>query len=363
MKRISASIALACMASLSQAQSGVTVYGLLDVGLDRVSNVNGNSRTLVNTGQLAPNLLGFRGSEDLGGGLKAIFKLETQFAIDTGTTIGINGTSEGFFNHGAHVGLQGSGGTLTVGALDDFMFSNLSVKRYGFGQMFPFVAITFLRQGPFGALTPYGSLDFDRTALTSRISNAVRYDSPSINGFNFGAVYGMGEQVGGSSRNSTYSLGADYSTGPLTLTFAAINAKSPAINNGADGLASWGVGGRYDFADGVSTDFLYTKTENTFTKAKIDVYEIGTIFSPTASTRLIGQYTFMKGNEQLAHNKAHQINTGAYYLFSRRTNVYAQFSYQRASGDGGLARAQLPLAGSSSGASQNLLRVGMFHAF
>lgn len=364
MKRISAFLSMLCLSGLSTAQSGVTIYGLLDVGLDRVSNVNGQSKSLANTGVLVPNLLGFRGSEDLGDGLKAIFKLETQFAIDTGTTIGINGTSEGFFNHGAYIGLEGSGGTLTVGTLDDYMFTNLSVRRYGMGQMFPFVALSFLRQGPFSNLTPFGSFDFDRTALTSRISNAVRYDSPDINGFRFGGVYGFGEQAGDKSRNSTYSMGAAYSGGPWTLTFAAINAKSPLINNGADGVASWGLGGRYDFTGNVSTDFLYTRTENTFTKAKIDVYEAGTIFSPTPTTRVIGQYTYMKGNDQLNNNKAHQFNAGAYYLLSKRSSLYAQFSYQRASGDNGLAKAQLPLAGgASSGSTQNVMRVGMFHAF
>jgi len=364
MKRLSAIFSLLCASGAALAQTEVTIYGLLDVGVDRVSNVNGQSKSLVNTGVLVPNLLGFRGSENLGGGLKAIFKLETQFALDTGTTIGINGSSEGFFNHGAYIGLQGSAGTVTVGALDDHMFSNLSVKRYGFGQMFPFVALPFLRQGPFSALTPFGSFDFDRTALTSRVSNAIRYDSPTMNGFSFGGLYGLGEQAGGGSRNSTYSLGADYSAGPWTLTFAAINAKSPLINKGNDGVASWGLGGRYDFADGISSDFLYTRTENTFSKAKIDVFEFGSIISPTSSTRLIGQYSFMKGNAQLGNNKAHQFNTGLYYLLSKRSSLYTQFSYQRASGDGDLARAQLPLAGGpASGRSQNVLRVGMFHAF
>lgn len=366
MKKTVASLSLLCATGLTWAQgaSGPTLYGLLDVGVDRVSNVGGRSNMLVNTGVLVPNLLGVRGSDDLGGGLKAVYKLETQFAMDTGTTIGINGTSEGFFNHGAYVGLQGSGGTLTVGTLDDFMFTNLSVKRYGMGAMFPFVALTFLRQGPFADLTPFGSFDFDRTGLTSRISNAVRYDSPNINGFSFGGVYGMGEQAGSSSKNATYSLGADYSSGPLTLTFASINAKSPLINNGNDGVASWGLGGRYDFSGGVSADFLYTNTKNTFTDAKIDVYEFGAIMSPTEKTRLIGQYTYMKGNEQLNNNKAHQLNMGMHYLLSKRSNVYVQYAYQRASGDAGNAKAQLMLAGgASSGATQNVLRVGVFHAF
>jgi predicted porin len=356
---------LCCASSLSfaQASPGVTIYGILDVGVDRVSNVGGNSNTLVNTGVLVPNLLGLRGSEDLGGGLKAIFKLETQFAIDTGATIGINGTSEGFWNHGAYVGLEGSMGKVTVGALDDFMFSNLSVKRYGFGAMFPFVSLTFLRQGPFANLTPVGSFDFDRTGLTSRVSNAIRYDSPNIGGFNFGALYGLGEQADGKNRNSTYSLGADYASGPWTFTAAMINAKSPLINNGEDGLTSWGIGGRYDFTGGISTDFLYTNTKNTFTDAKIDVYEVGAIMSPTPTTRLIGQYTYMKGNDVLDSNKAHQINAGLHYLLSKRSNVYVQFSHQKASGDDTTAKAQLMLMGPSSSGSQNVLRVGMFHAF
>jgi predicted porin len=366
MKKTVASLSLLCATGLSWAEgaAGPTIYGLLDVGLDRVSNVGGKGMSLVNSGVLVPNLIGIRGGEDLGGGLKVIYKLESQFALDTGATIGINGTESGFFNHGAYVGLQGPQGTVTAGALDDFMFSNLSVKRYGMGAMFPFVSLPFLRQGPFAALTPVGSFDFDRTGLTSRITNAVRYDSPDINGFNFGGVYGMGEQSGSTSKNSTWSVGADYSTGPLTLTFAAINSKSPLINDGNDGLTSWGLGGRYDFSGGVSTDFLYTNTKNTFTNAKIDVIEFGGIMAPTEKTRLIGQYTYMKGNEQLSNNKASQFNVGLHYLLSKRSNVYVAYAFQHASGDGDDAKAQLMLAGgASSGSTQGVLRVGIFHAF
>lgn len=364
MKRAFTVFTMLAVAGIANAQSGsgVTVYGLIDGGLDRVSNVGGSSRTLVNTGVLAPNLFGFRGSEDLGGGIQAIFKLESQFALDTGTTIGINGTSDGFFNHGAYVGFQGPVGKLTVGTLDDFMFTNLSMKRLGPEKMFPFVSLPFLRQGPFNQLTPVGSFDFDRAGLTSRISNAVRFDSATYSGFSFGGVYGFGEGAGSNSRNSTYSLGADYSSGPFTATFAAISAKSPLINNGNDGVASWGLGGRYDFYNGVSTDLLYTRTRNTFTDAKIDTVEMGAMVSPTPNTRLIGMYTYMKGNEPLNNNAAHQLNVGAYYLLTKRSSIYAQFSVQRASGAG--AQAQLMLTGGpASGSTQNVLRVGMFHAF
>jgi predicted porin len=339
-----------------QAQSNVQIYGLLDLGIDRVSNVSGKGLTAQNAGILAPNIMGFKGSEDLGDGTKATFNLETQFAMDTGTTVG------DFFGRKASVGLQGDFGGVTVGVLNDFMFTNLGPKRYG--PSFPFVEIRYLRQGPYSTLTPFGSFDFDRIAASSRVSNAVRYDSPNFNGFSFGALYGFGESTTSTSQNRSASVGADYASGPWTLTFAATSVHYASINNGQDGVDTWGIGGRRDFEDGAALDALFTSTKNTFTGGKVNVLEFGYLLPIAPKYGLMTQYTHMKGNDTVGGASTNQLNLGLHYLLSKRTRLYTSFAYQKVSGGDDTAYAQILLAGgASNGSQQNILRVGVFHAF
>jgi predicted porin len=105
------------MSPLAMAQSTVTVYGVIDVGLEHVSDLppgagaNGGSMLGVNQGNLAASRLGFKGSEDLGGGLKAVFNLESGLAPDTGTVLQ-NGR---LFGRKAYVGLSGNWGNLLLG--------------------------------------------------------------------------------------------------------------------------------------------------------------------------------------------------------------------------------------------------------
>jgi predicted porin len=351
-----ATSAIGVSLSPALAQSNVQIYGLLDIGIDRVSNVAGKSLTAQNAGILAPNLMGFKGAEDLGGGTKATFNLETQFSMDTGSTVG------NYFGRKASVGLTGELGSVTMGVLNDFMFTNLGPKRYG--PAFPFVEIRYLRQGPYQSLTPFGSFDFDRIAASSRVNNAVRYDSPNLNGFSFGALYGLGESSSSTSQNRSVSVGADYATGPWTVNFAATSVHYASINNGMDGVDTWGLGGRRDFEDGSALDALFTSTKNTFTGGKVNVVEVGYLLPIAPKYGLMTQYTHMKGNDTVGGATTNQLNMGLHYMLSKRTRVYTSFAYQKVSGGDGSATAQLVLAGDASDSkSQNILRVGVFHAF
>lgn len=359
--RAVAAAVLCCLGAAAQAQqaSSVNIYGLLDVGLDYNSNVGGKSQKDETTGILAPNILGFKGEEDLGGGHKAFFQLETQFAVDTGTTIG------SMWGRHALVGLKSATlGSVQAGTVSDFMFDKLGVGRWGGGKMFPYVSLTFTRMGPFSRFMPTGSFDYDRVALSSRINNAVRYDSPDYNGFSYGALYGFGEQSGGVGLNNTVSLGASYLSGPWTLQAAGTRLRRGDVNDGRDGLQTFGAGGRYDFANGSSFDFLYTNAKNTFTDGKINSFEMGYLYPTSANTGLIGQYTYMKGNDVIGGAGAHQINTSFHYKLSMRTRVYASYAWQKVVGGDGLDHAQIiATAGQSSSDTQGLLRVGLFHAF
>lgn len=342
----------------AHAQSSVTIYGLIDTGLDYVTNVAGKNQVSMGTGVLSPNLFGFRGSEDLGGGLSANFVLEGQFNAATGALLGNE------FGHQSYVGLSDAKwGSVTAGNQDDFMFTSLAVTRYG--PEFPYISLQNLRQGPFNGLGipggPAGSFDFDRVA-GQNVTNTVKYHSPDLAGFSFGAMYGLGGQPGAFAQNSSESFGADYAHGPFQLDAAYTYVKYPTINNGNSGIRNWGFGGRMAVANGF-VDALYTSTSNTFTGGHVDVYEVGGMYPVGPATHLVAAYQFMKGNAQLNDNKASQFNLTLDYSLSKRTDLYTSVTYQRASGNGAGAQAQIVLFGPSDGANQAAFRVGMRHFF
>lgn len=128
---IPAALALAATAG-AQAQS-VTLYGLIDAALQTTDGVAGGHRNSLISGGIQGSRYGFKGSEDLGGGLKSVFDLENQFAVDTGA----NKSASLAFSRKADVGVSGSFGRLTAGRhtifsydvqadLDPVQFANFS---------------------------------------------------------------------------------------------------------------------------------------------------------------------------------------------------------------------------------------------
>ena len=108
-----ASLATLFVSSGAHAQSSVTLFGMLDVGVSYVSNEGGGHALEASDSIYTPSLIGLRGSEDLGGGYKAVFELMSQFSVNTGA--GIPGPGPDFSRE-AYVGLgQSSLGTLTFG--------------------------------------------------------------------------------------------------------------------------------------------------------------------------------------------------------------------------------------------------------
>ncbi len=121
---IGATAALAAHAQTPPSGSSVSIYGLMDLGVEYVNNVGATGSSLTrmpsNTGTL-PSRLGFRGSEDLGGGLKAIFTLEMGLAPDQGT-LGQGGRG---FGRQSFVGLEGPWGSVTAGRQYSMLFYSM----------------------------------------------------------------------------------------------------------------------------------------------------------------------------------------------------------------------------------------------
>ena len=193
-KRLAAAL-VASAPLFAVAQTNVTLYGVVDAAIESADTGGAVGRhTNVQSGNQSGSRFGFRGSEDLGNGLKAIFNLEAGVAVDTGAQ-----DSSGLFQRRAVVGLEGEFGTVTLG------------REYS-----PLAAVAGATdefgQGFYGNnLSSFGS-----GRLTRRLANSVNYKSASFNGFDLLAAYSAGEKTTGPS-GDLKGIGAEYKMGGLYL--------------------------------------------------------------------------------------------------------------------------------------------------
>lgn len=128
MKKLMMAAAASCLSAGAFAQSSVTIYGSLDAGVAYINNLNGGSVSRLDQGTMQPDRIGFRGTEDLGGNLKAIFQLEAGFYTDSGATP----NSSKLFNRYSTIGLSGDFGAVTLGHMPDVVFDYVGKLSNGF---------------------------------------------------------------------------------------------------------------------------------------------------------------------------------------------------------------------------------------
>ncbi len=165
----------ALLGGTAHAQSNVTIYGIIDSSIEYIDKVGANGDSLTRmpglTGGQMPSRLGFRGTEDLGGGLKAIFTLESGLGVDTGT---LNQGGR-FFGRQAFVGLSGDWGAVTLGRQYSMLFwSQLDADILG--------------------PASYGSGSLDSYLPNARVDNTIAYKG-TFNGFTAGATYSFGRDT------------------------------------------------------------------------------------------------------------------------------------------------------------------------
>lgn len=350
------------VAPSAHAQNSVTMWGMLDLGISYVSNIGGHSAWRMDNVDL-PNLLGFSGSEDLGNGTHAIFKLVTQFGVN-GNTLALpnNGSDsgEGLFAANAWVGLDNARyGKLTLGRQYDFMMDTLysdvgaDAAQYGGGYY-------QYRDGPFGNLAipgsppGDGSYRFDNMGADTALDNVVKYTSPLFGGLRFGGMYAFGGTAGDARANSADSFGLSYSFKPFAIGAAYTDIRYASLLG--DSVSDFGVGASYNTPKLLLTA-LFTNTLNNQNGAAVNAVELGALYNlvPTVSTSLA--YMYMWGNAAVDRNHANQLDAILKYHLSKRTSVYVQGVYQITnSGANALINGTF---GSSSGNSQFIGRIGM----
>ena len=208
-KTLIAFAALSAIAGVAHAQSSVTLYGIADVYLGQKSSktttagveVKQPSQTVIDSGGLNGSRWGLRGSEDLGGGMKAVFQLENGFDISNGA-----GAPGVLFDRQAFVGLSGGFGTVSLGR----QYTAYDTLRGATNNVFD---STFAATG--GAWAN-GVADY-----SNRVNNSIAYTSPSFGGFSGQVVASVGEnKLTGLSATKNHSLHLKYANGPLLVGFA-----------------------------------------------------------------------------------------------------------------------------------------------
>ena len=355
------------LASTAHAQSSVTLYGIIDDGLTYASNVGGHSQYALASGISQGSRWGLQGTEDLGGGLSAIFRLENGFNLSTGAL----GQASREFGRAAFVGLSSTQyGTVKLGRQNEMMGDYLGL---------------YTSNGNWGILNMHPG-DLDNTGIDFRINNALRYDSPSFFGVKGSALFSFGGVAGDFNRDTVKSFGLNYVAGGLGVSgaYTEINRPAEATNEGVWTAAN-PIDGNYGIAAAKYQTFGVA-SQYTFGKAKVGVNWTNTKFlglNPLLGADIGGHVTFniieVLGSYMISPalqvgadynytdgkvsfgDKSPRYHTGGViidYFLSKRTDIYAQASYMRAVGDAKVA-GLLPTVGASSDLSQLAIRVGM----
>jgi predicted porin len=396
------------LAVAANAQSSVTLYGIVTGNVTYSNNAqtaatsNGGrpaggaqvAQFDSGTSGLASSRWGLKGTEDLGGGLKAIFQLESGFSVNNGA-LGQGGTE---FGRQAWVGFNANRyGTLTLGRQGDTSVEFVSALLYGWY---------------WGNLAIHPA-DYDNLNFTHRINNSIKYLSDSFKGFRFGGLYSLGGVAGNVTQNQFWSTGVSYTGGSFAIAASIINARNPNTSLYGTNANASATGNNLGSAGSATTPesnpaiagFASAHTQQTISVAS--TYTAGgAIFgvsysntqfrglgsnaslntlnysgSTTLSTvgaslryqatpflRFGTSFDYTEGGSVGSKSgaKYEQLNLGAAYSLSKATDLYVTGAYQHASGTDSLGRPAVAAIGYLTPSTTNkqvAVSAGVKHLF
>src|SRR5690606_31426535 len=340
-KTLLAAALLAGFAGVAQAETSVTLYGIIDTGIG-YNKVKGDgfdgSRFGMINGVQNGSRWGLRGTEDLGDGLQAVFQLESGFSSANG-----NSAQGGrLFGRQATIGLQSD----SWGRLDLGRQTNIASKYFG-------------SIDPFGAGFTQANIGVGLSAAnTVRYDNMVMYQTPSYSGFQFGVGYSFNADDNSSSSYRTtdntraITTGLRYVNGPLNvaLSFDQLNAPHDLDEDATPRM--YAIGASYDFevvklalSYGRTTDGWFagqgTASEagninfgsNAFADGfKSNSYMVGLTAPIGGASKLFGSWQMVDpSNDRLTGDDEtmNVFSLGYTYDLSKRTNLYAYGSYAK----------------------------------
>lgn len=366
MKKAALGATLALIAGVAvhpaMALSHVTVYGVLDSGLVYTTHANAAGDSLVKVPGLTgsvPSRLGFRGTEDLGGGLQAVFVLENGLAVDTGTV----GQGNRLFGRQAYVGLKGGYGTLMLGRQVNMTFLSmvksdvLGPNLFSMSSIDPYIpnarsdnAIGYL--GTFSDVTVGATYSFGRDASTA--------GGPSATGC-------PGEVAGNAKacRQVTALLGYDNKAYGVTASYDILYGNTGA----AAGLSTSDSSDRRITLNGYAMVGTTRIGAGVMARKKVaatrandlesDLYYVGASYPLSPALQLDGQVA--RHDVKGSANDSTLTVLRLTYNFSKRTAVYGSLGHMKNAGAAALA---LDAGGTvGAGLSQSGISAGVRHAF
>jgi predicted porin len=348
-------LALAVLAALSlnnsaNAQSTVQVYGLIDAGVEAVNHSGANDGSLVRvvSGGKNTSRWGLRGSEDLGGGLKAVYNLEGGILMDTGAADGA------LFKRQAYVGLDGSFGRVVIGRSFTTTY-DLVIKfdPLGFAPNYSW-ATSGSATGP----SKYG--------MTTAFDNLVKY-SGTRGGFTYGATVGLGEQAGNAADGRKYAVGGSWFGGGLGFmaSYEQVNGSTVAATGNRDKTTAFHLGADYKAGPWRYTAGMrgYKLQAGKAATADLrgDTYWGGITYVVNAVTLTGAVYHVNTKNLPAAQDAdPTMLVARAMYALSKRTDLYLSAAHAKAD-HGQLVGLSRDDAG--SGTSQTGITAGIQHRF
>lgn len=322
---LAASAAASAQTAPAAPTSSVTIYGVADAFVQFSDGASRLSR--LQSGGLAGSRLGFRGNEDLGGGLRAIFTLEHGINLDDGT----NGQGA-FWGRQAFVGLADSSlGQLTLGRQYGSLYPLTSdFSEFANGVYGPSTAVI----GGFGGYEPVRGSANSATANggPARVNNSLKLESASFGGVKVGGLWGFGEATGSTTGTRVADVWARYTGGPLDAMLSFVDDK---VNATGFSVRTISGAAAYSFGAARLTGGYVSVDDRNTTDADGQGYWIG------------GDYRFGPHlvKAQWVESKAENVNTGktqalgAGYQFdlSRRTAIYTSLTHFKNEGTAGYA--------------------------
>lgn len=339
-KSLLALAVLGAFAGVASAQTNVTVYGVLDMAIQHEDRGGAaGSVTALDSGIESGSRLGFKGTEDLGSGLKANFVLEMGMNADTGVS------SQGgvLFGRQAYVGLSGGFGSVNLGRQYAPIFiATDAVDPFDAGIIGATAGVGTSASGILGIFgTPF------------RTNNTINYTTNNLGGFTGSLAYSLGEQPGDTASGRQIGLSGTYANGPVLVTAAYHTANDTTAATNATKLGF--VGGTYNFGVAkLAAAYGTNKTDNAPSDNR--TWMLG-VTVPVGAGNILGSYIH-NDNRAVSAGASNQIAVGYTYALSKRTDLYTSLS-RTANDDnanaGGLAAA--------NGDTDKLFNVGIRHKF
>lgn len=313
-------VAAAMLSGSAYAQTNVSIYGVMDSGIEYTNHAGAaGSAVRLMSGGTNTSRLGFKGAEDLGGGLKAIFKLEGGILLDTGAGDG------NLFGRQANVGLKGGFGQVIVGR--------------GYSTTYDFM-LPFDPQGysPLYSWATSGNATGGRKdGMLTGVNNLIKYQG-EFGGVKIGATYGFGETAGDTTDNSKYALAAGYAGGPFSaaLVYDRVNGTTAGTPGVFDKTSTIHLGLGYAINPSIKVLFGYRDYKKTLASGapdlRSDMYWTGFSYKASPAVTLTSAVYYQNIKNVAAGTDADPLLFAlrAKYAMSKRTFLYTSLGYARA---------------------------------